>query len=106
MNQLFTIRPALEWIESASELPRPRMIFDRFWLEGGLAISFGATGKCKTVLGMQIAESIARRRPIDPFRMKSGNRKIETCRTFFARVYEKESAMAKWGLALSNEVPR
>ena len=51
-NELFRIRQAGEWIESAKKRPAPRMIFDRFWLEGELAILFGAAGKGKSILGV------------------------------------------------------
>src|SRR4029079_2563491 len=75
-NELFKIRRAGEWIESARERPAPRMIFDRFWLEGELAIMFASTGKGKSVLGVQIAESIARGHVIEPFRMKLPAQKV------------------------------
>ena len=67
-NDLFTIRQANQWIESAGRRPRPGMLFDRFWLEGELAICFAATGKGKSVLGVHIAEAIARGFEIEPLR--------------------------------------
>src|SRR2546422_4141470 len=73
---LFRIRGAGEWIESARRKPVPGMLFDRFWLEGVLAILFGAAGKGKSVLGVQLAEAIARGNDIEPFRMKLPAQKV------------------------------
>lgn len=69
-NELFRIKRAGDWVESARVKPLPKMIFDRFWLEGELAVLFAAAGKGKSILGVQIAEAIARGRDIEPFRMK------------------------------------
>jgi len=44
-------------------------LFGEFWLEGELAILFADTGKGKSLLAVQIAESIARGRPIGPLEM-------------------------------------
>ena len=75
-NELFRIKPAEAWVATAKILPVPRMIFDRFWLEGELAILFGAAGKGKSVLGVQLAEAIARGNDIEPFRMKLPAQKV------------------------------
>jgi hypothetical protein len=52
------------------------MIFDRFWLEGELAICFAATGKGKNVLGVHIAEAIARGFEIETLRMTLPPQKV------------------------------
>jgi predicted transcriptional regulator len=49
---------------------------DRFWLEGELAVMFAAAGKGKSVLGVQLAEAIARGKDIEPFRMKLPAQKV------------------------------
>src|SRR4051794_5474258 len=75
-NELFRIRQAGEWIESAKQRPAPRMIFDRFWLEGELSILFAESGKGKSILGVQIAEAIARGRNFQPFRVELPAQKV------------------------------
>ncbi|HTK38664.1 MAG TPA: AAA family ATPase [Pyrinomonadaceae bacterium] len=56
-----------QWIDLAKTRPVPRLLFGEFWLEGELAVMFGDTGAGKSLLAVQIAESIARGREIEPF---------------------------------------
>jgi hypothetical protein len=58
-----------QWIELAKHQPVPRLLFGEFWIEGELAVMFGDTGAGKSLLAVQIAESIARGREIEPFDM-------------------------------------
>ena len=53
-----------QWIELAKHQPVPRLLFGEFWIEGELAVMFGDTGAGKSLLAVQIAESIARGREI------------------------------------------
>lgn len=63
-------RPADEWMKQTHDTPaEPRKLFGDFWLEGELCILFADTAKGKSILAVQIAESIARKRPIKPFEM-------------------------------------
>ena len=76
-NELFRIKAAGDWVEAARAKPLPRMVFDRFWLEGELAVLFAGAGKGKSVLGVQLAEAIARGRSIgEEFRMKLPAQKV------------------------------
>ena len=76
-NELFRIKAAGDWVEAARAKPLPRMVFDRFWLEGELAVLFAAAGKGKSILGVQLAEAIARGRSIgEGFRMKLPAQKV------------------------------
>lgn len=75
-QDLFNIRRANEWIASAKETPMPKMLFGEFWSEGELAILFADTGKGKSLLAVQIAESIARGRSIDPLEMTAKPQKV------------------------------
>src|ERR1044072_5003610 len=76
IDNLFTIRSADDWINSARTRPAPKMIFDRFWLEGEISLLFAATGKGKSVLGVQLAEAIARGHQVHPFRMQMPPQKV------------------------------
>ena len=73
---IFHVREANEWIALSKEKPTPKFLFGEFWLEGELSILFADTGKGKSVLAVQIAESIARGVPIPPLRLTSGPQKV------------------------------
>ena len=73
---LFNIRRVNECIASAKEKPVPKMLFGEFWSEGELAILFADTGKGKSILAVQIAESIARGQSIGPLEMTAKPQKV------------------------------
>jgi archaellum biogenesis ATPase FlaH len=56
---LFIVKPAHNWVTEASKKPIPNMLFDRFWYEGELCILFADTNLGKSILAVQIANSIA-----------------------------------------------
>ena len=63
-SNLFIIKDANEWIEIASKLKVPRKLFGNFWCEGEVSILFAGTGLGKSILSVQIADSISRGEPI------------------------------------------
>ena len=69
INDVFDIRSPNEWMREAKKIPVPKLLFGELWQEGEIAIMFADTGKGKSVLAVQIADSIARGRPIKPFAM-------------------------------------
>ena len=75
-TDLFNIRRVNECIASAKEKPIPKMLFGEFWSEGELAILFADTGKGKSILAVQIAESIARGHCIGPLEMTAKPQKV------------------------------
>lgn len=75
-TDIIHIRRANECIASAKETPMPKMLLGEFWSEGELAILFADTGKGKSVLAVQIAESIARGRGISPLEMTAKPQKV------------------------------
>src|SRR6476620_6022909 len=75
-NSLFNIKPVNDWIAASKKKPAPRYRFGEFWLEGELSILFADTGKGKSVLAVQIAESIARGVPIKPLKLTSKPQKV------------------------------
>ena len=54
----------------------PKMLFGEFWLENELCILFADTGKGKSILAVQIAESIARGEAIEPMKMTATAQKV------------------------------
>jgi hypothetical protein len=65
--ELFDIYPANEWMAMESEHETPQMLFGNFWLEGELCIMFADTNMGKSLLAVQLADSITRAEPIAPF---------------------------------------
>jgi len=73
-SQLFSVKTANQWRNEGRERPDPKMLFDEFWIEGEMAILFGDSGK--TSLAMQIGDSIASGRPVEPMRMTAEPEKV------------------------------
>jgi hypothetical protein len=69
ISQRYESKTINQRIGLARKRPVPRMLFGEFWLEGELAVLFGDTGMGKSLLAVQIAESIARGRAIYPLDM-------------------------------------
>ena len=64
---LLCAKPVSFWLEIGRRWPRQEQLFGPFWLKGELCILFARTGVGKSVLAMQIAESLARGVPLPPF---------------------------------------
>lgn len=76
-NKEFIIgKPMNEWIEIAKGEPVPKMLFSELWHEGEVCILFSSTGLGKSVLAMQIADSISRGISIPYFKMEAEKQKI------------------------------
>ncbi len=61
------VRPVQEFIESGAKGGPMKQLFGPLWLLEEVAVLFGPTGLGKSVLAVQIAESLARGLPIAPF---------------------------------------
>ncbi len=73
---LFTVMSANEWIEQAKTRPIPQMLFGEFWFEGELCILFADTNLGKSILAVQIGNSISKGEPIQGFRLEASQQKI------------------------------
>src|SRR5258706_11607836 len=69
-------QPLNDWIIEQKAIAVPAMLFGEFWLEGEMAMLFANAGQGKSVLAMQIAEAIARGKPVGPLSMTAGKRKV------------------------------
>ena len=65
----FIIKRAGKWLRDGAKLPEPKMLFDRFWFEGELCIMFADTNSGKSVLAVQIGDSISKGEPIIPLQI-------------------------------------
>lgn len=67
---LFIVKTASRWIEQAQKRPIPKMLFGEFWFEGELCILFADTNLGKSILAVQIANSISRGEAIQGFKLE------------------------------------
>lgn len=68
---LFTIKTGNEWIKEAKNKPVPKMLFGEFWFEGELCILFADSNVGKSILAVQIADSISKNKEITPFKLEA-----------------------------------
>ena len=66
-EELFTIRTANTWLQEANKRPVPKMLFGKLWYEGELCILFADSNLGKSILAVQIADSISTAEGINPF---------------------------------------
>jgi RecA-family ATPase len=75
-SNYFIIKTANEWIEEAKNRPTPKMIFDEFWYEGEVSILFADTNLGKSILAVQIGNSISKGLPIRGFESETTKQKV------------------------------
>lgn len=68
---LFIVKTASRWIEQAKTRPIPKMLFGEFWFEGELCILFADTNLGKSILAVQICNSISRGEQIRGFKLET-----------------------------------
>ncbi len=68
---LFTSKTANKWIEEAKNRPIPKMLFGEFWFEGEVCILFSDTNLGKSILAVQIGNSISKNEEIKGFRLEA-----------------------------------
>jgi RecA-family ATPase len=75
-KSLFLIKGANHWIEQAKKRPIPNMLFGEFWFQGELCILFADTNLGKSILAVQIADSISRGNPILNFMLQASGEPV------------------------------
>ncbi|MCU4177637.1 AAA family ATPase [Carboxylicivirga sp. N1Y90] len=73
---LFVVKSANKWIEEAKNRPIPKMLFSEFWHESELCILFADTNLGKSILAVQIANSISKGIPIRGFKLEAKQQKV------------------------------
>jgi hypothetical protein len=73
---LFTVKTANSWIQQAKTRPIPRMLFSEFWFESELCILFADTNLGKSILAVQIGNSISKGEPISGFHLEASKQPI------------------------------
>lgn len=67
---LLNIKMAREWLEEAKSTPIPRMLFAEFWHEGEICILFADSNLGKSILAVQIGNSISTGKNIRGFKFE------------------------------------
>lgn len=67
----FKVQTANEWIEESKQKPMPKKLFSELWYEGELCVLFADTNVGKSILAVQIADSLSRGIPIDGFTLET-----------------------------------
>lgn len=70
-DEFLNIRSANDTMRLASTKPIPKMLFSELWHEGEICILFADTNIGKSILSVQIADSISRGEPISGFRLEA-----------------------------------
>lgn len=67
----FKIQTANQWMEEAKSTPIPLMLFSELWHENEVCIMFADTNVGKSILAVQIGNSISKGKPINGFKMEA-----------------------------------
>jgi hypothetical protein len=73
---LFRRLSANDWMEEARNCPNPKMLFGEFWFEGELCILYADTNLGKSILAVQIGNSISKGEAIPGFRLEAPPQKV------------------------------
>ena len=73
---IFILRTANDWLEHAKSKPIPRMLFGEFWHENELCILFADTNLGKSILAVQIGNSISKGQPIAGLALEAPPQKV------------------------------
>lgn len=76
---LFTVKKASRWIEQAKTRPVPKMLFGEFWFEGELCIMYADTNIGKSILAVQISNSISKGEQIRGFQLQAEKQPVLYC---------------------------
>ncbi len=78
-KSLLMVKTANEWIDQARTKPIPKRLFDDFWYEGEVCILFSDTNLGKSILAVQIADSISRGLAIHGFKLEANGQPVIYC---------------------------
>jgi RecA-family ATPase len=76
VNKALEIKSANEWIEESMKTPIPKKLFDSFWFEGELCILYSDSNLGKSILAVQIGDSISTGKPIPGFELTVQPQKV------------------------------
>lgn len=77
--EMLKIQTANKWIEDAKRMPIPKCLFGDLWIEGEVCILFADTNLGKSILAVQIGQSIASGESIPGFSLGVEPKKVAYC---------------------------
>lgn len=78
-NGLLITKPANQWIKESRTRPKPKKLFSEFWYENEVCILFSDTNTGKSILSVQIADSISRGLSIQGFQLEAEPQPVLLC---------------------------
>ena len=75
-SSCLVVKKANTWVDQAKNRPIPNMLFSELWYEKEVCILFADTNLGKSILAVQIADSISRGTSISGFKLESEPRKV------------------------------
>ena len=75
-HSFFLVKPASHWIEEAKTMPIPEMLFGEFWFEGELCFLYSDTNLGKSILAVQIGNSISTGESVKGFKLEASKQKV------------------------------
>ncbi len=76
---LLTVKPANKWILESSTRPKPQMLFGEFWFQDELCILFADTNVGKSILAVQISDSLSKGKHISGFKLEAKAQAVLLC---------------------------
>lgn len=73
---LLKAMPINAWIEQAKTRPIPKMLFGEFWYSGEICILYADTNLGKSILAVQIANSISKGESIAGFKLEAATQQV------------------------------
>ncbi|MEL6152398.1 MAG: AAA family ATPase [Bacteroidota bacterium] len=73
---LLEILTAQQWLVMASGRPIPKMLFSEFWFEGEFCMLFADTNLGKSILAVQLADSISKGAAIPGFHLQAAPQRV------------------------------
>jgi len=75
-KECLIIKPVNVWMEEAKNRPIPNMLFSELWYENEVCILYADTNVGKSILAVQIAQSISSGVPIKNFKLEAQAQKV------------------------------
>src|ERR1700712_2127488 len=73
------VRSFNQVMDEAKEQPIPQMLFGKFWFEGELCILFSDSNAGKSILAIQIGNSICSGKSMEPFAVQTAGQPVLYC---------------------------
>ena len=76
LDSIFISKPTNNWIKEASLKPIPKMLFSELFFEGEICVLYSDTNTGKSILAVQIGDSISKGIPILGFKLEAEKQKV------------------------------